>query len=206
LWARVGMQGGTNMVLTVLLSGIRPTTIGWPDRLVALRQRTIRGSQRKRIDDRLIKVRDCRPLRIALLEGWGVRNVHAPENRYVGGLRFPNAKALEIAVSANRPILHRSQDPAFCRRLCRRRHWLHRLRVGAGNERQFTRHRSFRDGARERPDDPGVTAPQSHQAWVGRSTHRGQFGNGGVVPLSSDAKQASIRAWRLRACYSSNAN
>jgi hypothetical protein len=37
-----------------------------------------------------------------------------------------------------------------------------------------------------------------------RSTHRRHFGNDSVVPFPPDARQASICAWRLRACYSSN--
>jgi hypothetical protein len=30
---------------------------------------------------------DCRPPRVALVVGWGVRSVHAPENRYLVGVR-----------------------------------------------------------------------------------------------------------------------
>jgi hypothetical protein len=48
------------------------------------------------------------PFRVpVLLVGWGVRSIHAPENRFVVGLRVACAKALEIAVSAKHPILDR---------------------------------------------------------------------------------------------------
>jgi hypothetical protein len=50
--------------------------------------------------------------------------------------------------------------------------------------------------------DPQPISPA--RPGLGRATHRRQFGNGGVVPFSSDARQASICAGGLRACPSSN--
>ena len=41
----------------------------------------------KAVDDKVIRDRDRRPPHVALVVGWGVRSVHAPENRYVVGLR-----------------------------------------------------------------------------------------------------------------------
>jgi hypothetical protein len=150
-----------------------------------------RGSQQKRIDDKVQMGPGLSSPAVALFVGWGVRSTHAPENGYVVGLRLPDAEALAIAVSTKHPIFNRSQNPAWRRRR-RHRHQRglsadHRLRVGTGNERPFARHRSFRDGARERRIDPGASTPKPRQACVGRSTHRGQLGNGSVVPFPPDA-------------------
>jgi hypothetical protein len=79
------------------------------------------------------------PFRVpVLLVGWGVRSIHAPENRFVVGLRVACAKALEIAVSAKHPILDRSQNPTCRCRLCRGRH---------RNQRHLSANRRFRLGA-----------------------------------------------------------
>jgi hypothetical protein len=52
--------------------------------------------------------------------------------------------------------------------------------------------------------DIDSTRPELNQTHVGRSTHRRQLGSGGIVPLPSNATQASFCAWRLRTRCTSN--
>jgi hypothetical protein len=77
-----------------------------------------------------------------------------------------------------------------------------RARSGAHADASATGRRA-RDGAsaadclaRGSPDI-ACAGPQPDQTRVGRSAYRRQFGNGCIVPLSSNATQASFCAWQL---------